>query len=160
MLWTTMPSPVGQLMLVGDGEALTGIYLDPHKGGPAIGADWRQDPIALRDAVSQLEEYAAGERRDFDLPLAPRGTDFQLRVWAALRQIPYGTTESYGSLARRVGTPTASRAVGAANGRNPLSIVVPCHRVIGADGAPRGYGGGIENKLRLLDLERTALAAG
>ena len=152
---TQITSPVGELMLTSDGEALTGVWFSPHDDLPLD--DWvdERDDV-LDDAVAQLESYFAGERTDFDLPLHPHGTDFQLRVWAALREIPYGQTISYGELARRVGNPSASRAVGLANGRNPISIVVPCHRVIGADGSLTGYGGGMERKRTLLDLERGA----
>jgi methylated-DNA-[protein]-cysteine S-methyltransferase len=107
----------------------------------------------LDEARRQLEAYFAGELRDFDLPLAPEGSEFQLRVWEQLRAIPYGETISYGELARRVGDPAAARAVGLANGRNPLPVIVPCHRVIGADGSLTGFGGGLERKRRLLELE-------
>jgi methylated-DNA-[protein]-cysteine S-methyltransferase len=113
----------------------------------------------LDAAVRQLREYFAGERRDFDLPLEPAGTPFQLTVWDALRGIPYAETINYGQLAVRVGNPTASRAVGLANGRNPISIVVPCHRVIGANGSLTGYGGGLDRKRTLLDLERRTAGA-
>ena len=152
---TQITSPVGELMLTSNGEALTGVWFSPHDDLPLD--DWvdERDDV-LDDAVAQLESYFAGERTDFDLPLHPQGTDFQLRVWAALREIPYGETISYGELARRVGNPSASRAVGLANGRNPISIVVPCHRVIGADGSLTGYGGGMDRKRTLLDLERRA----
>jgi len=112
------------------------------------------DPRALEPVRRQLDQYFRGERRDFDLPLALRGTPFQLRVWAELQRIPYGTTISYGELARRLGDPNLTRAVGAANGANPVSIIVPCHRVIGADGSLIGYGGGLENKRALLALEQ------
>jgi methylated-DNA-[protein]-cysteine S-methyltransferase len=157
--FTTLPSPIGELLLISDGAALTGIYMPPHKGAPEVAADWTRDPAPLRAAVEQLEEYFAGERTAFDLPLAPRGTAFQLRVWAALGEIPYGRTESYGRLAARVGNPRAVRAVGLANGRNPLSIVVPCHRVIGANGSLTGYGGGLDRKTQLLALERQHAAS-
>ena len=113
--------------------------------------------MGARQALGQLAEYFAGSRQDFDLPLRPQGTAFQQTVWQALLDIPYGTTESYGELARRIGQPTASRAVGLANGRNPISIVIPCHRVVGANGSLTGYGGGIERKRTLLDLEQDRL---
>jgi methylated-DNA-[protein]-cysteine S-methyltransferase len=113
----------------------------------------QEDPRAARVAVEQLREYFAGERLEFDLPLAPRGTPFQLEVWQALRTIPYGATTSYGAIARAIGRPSGFRAVGMANGRNPISIVVPCHRVIGASGALTGYGGGLDRKEWLLALE-------
>jgi methylated-DNA-[protein]-cysteine S-methyltransferase len=115
----------------------------------------RATPV-LRAAAAQLAEYFAGKRRTFDLPLAPHGTPFQLAVWSALRAIPYGETRNYAELARAIGRPTASRAVGAANGKNPLGIIVPCHRVIGASGALTGYAGGLSAKRWLLELEATA----
>jgi len=150
---TTKTSPVGDLLLTSDGTAITGVYFAPHDNLPLD--LWVDEPDAvLTDAVAQLDAYFAGERTDFDLDLRPTGTEFQLRVWQALRDIPYGETISYGELARRVGNPSASRAVGLANGRNPISIVVPCHRVIGADGSLTGYGGGMDRKRLLLDLER------
>jgi methylated-DNA-[protein]-cysteine S-methyltransferase len=150
---TTIASPVGELMLTSDGEYVTGVWFAPHDNLPLD--EWVDERDAvLDDAARQLADYFAGERTDFDLPLRPTGTEFQLRVWEALRGIPYGETISYGELARRVGNPSASRAVGLANGRNPISIVVPCHRVIGADGSLTGYGGGMDRKRLLLDLER------
>jgi methylated-DNA-[protein]-cysteine S-methyltransferase len=145
----TIHTPVGELRLTGD-EALTAVHFS------ANGAD-EPTPV-LAAAAAQLEEYLAGERTSFDLPLSPRGTEFQRRVWDALVEIPYGETVSYAELARRVGAPAAVRAVGAANGRNPLSIVVPCHRVVGSDGSLTGYGGGLPAKRWLLDLERSARA--
>lgn len=149
-------TPIGILRLVGDERHLERIDL-PNAAARAPDAGWREEcrtlPAALDAAKQQLAEYFEGDRRDFDLPLAPDGTAFQLRVWEELRRITYGETISYGELARRIGKPTASRAVGAANGRNPLSIVVPCHRVIGADGTLIGFGGGLPVKQALLDLE-------
>ena len=149
--WTmTVDSPVGPLLLTSDGDALTRLLF----GGPPEAA-WRTDPCpVLERARDQLAEYFTGQRHDFDLPLEPAGTPFQLRVWEALREIPYARTWSYAQLATRVGSPGASRAVGLANGRNPICIVVPCHRVIGADGSLTGYGGGLDRKRLLLDLER------
>ena len=147
---TTVDSPIGPLLLTSDGSALTRLLIGDEPD-PA----WSTEPCAvLVRAVEQLAEYFAGVRTDFDLPLAPSGTDFQLRVWQALREIPYARTATYGELAARVGNVNASRAVGLANGRNPISIVVPCHRVIGANGKLVGYGGGLERKRLLLDLER------
>ena len=146
---TTFHSPIGPLTLhAGDG-ALTGVWMEddpdlPQRTGYA-------PPLA--EARIQLEAYFAGDLRVFDLPLAPEGTDFQLRVWKELSKIPYGETISYGELARRVGDPGAARAVGLANGANPLPVIVPCHRVIGADGSLTGYGGGLDRKRRLLELE-------
>lgn len=125
-----------------------------------VAVDWRKTDVGveqkneiLRAAERQLKEYFAGQRTSFDLPLDPRGTEFQKRVWLELRKIPYGKTISYGEQARRIGKPRSSRAVGAANGKNPLGIIVPCHRVIGANGSLTGFGGGIENKKQLLELE-------
>lgn len=158
---TTYASPVGELLLTGDGEALTGLWFDQGRR-PAVAAalPGRRDDDAFEPARLQLDEYFAGERRDFELALAPRGTEWELRVWAALREIPYGETRSYGEIAREVCTIRAARAVGLANARNPISVIVPCHRVIGSDGSLTGYGGGLERKRFLLDLEagRAALA--
>lgn len=148
-----MESPVGRLLLTADERALTGIYF--QGGYPAVGDDWKErsaHPV-LRAAKRQLGEYFAGRRRNFDLPLAPKGTPFQLSVWKALLGIPYGKTRSYGDIARKIGKPKAVRAVGAANGANPIPLVVPCHRVIGSDGSLTGYGGGLPRKQRLLALE-------
>jgi methylated-DNA-[protein]-cysteine S-methyltransferase len=153
-------SPIGRIVLHSDGTALTGLYMDvPAR--PPIGLEgWALDASAepLRDAAWQLNEYFAGRRREFDVPLRLRGTQFQQRVWQVLQEIPYGETLSYGELARRIGNPNASRAVGLANGRNPISILVPCHRVIGADGSLTGYGGGVERKRWLLAHEGLQLA--
>ncbi|MFD0776228.1 methylated-DNA--[protein]-cysteine S-methyltransferase [Streptomonospora algeriensis] len=154
-LYDLVPSPLGELLLIGDGEAVTGLYMDPHERfAQQVRSEWRRDPTALREAAEQLGAYFAGELREFSLPLAPLGTAFQRTVWRALTTIPYGATATYGGLARAIGKPNASRAVGMANNRNPVSIIVPCHRVIGADGAMVGYGGGISRKEVLLSLER------
>jgi methylated-DNA-[protein]-cysteine S-methyltransferase len=149
---TTLPSPIGDIVLTGDREGLTGVYM----GGPPGGLDpaWRSDPAEFREAVNQLTAYFAGELRQFTIPLRPAGTRFQLAVWEQLRAIPYGETRSYGQLALALGSPGASRAVGAANGSNPLSIIVPCHRVIGADGKLTGFAGGLPRKQWLLAMER------
>ncbi len=149
-------SPVGRLLLTGDGSALTGVYfLDADGRGPATGLN--RSPGAFTEVKAQLAAYFGGELKDFDLRLAPAGTPFQLAVWAELTRIPYGATTSYGDIARALGkSPVASRAVGAANGRNPIPIIVPCHRVIGADGGLTGYGGGLELKLTLLQIEGAA----
>ncbi|MGQ0618512.1 MAG: methylated-DNA--[protein]-cysteine S-methyltransferase [Panacagrimonas sp.] len=145
-----MPSPIGELLLVGEGDALVGLYMIERKNDPALGLC---DDARLSVARQQLEAYFAGRRTSFELELRPMGTDFQRKVWAALREIPFGETISYGELARRIGQPSASRAVGLANGQNPISIIVPCHRVIGANGSLTGYGGGIERKRWLLAHE-------
>jgi methylated-DNA-[protein]-cysteine S-methyltransferase len=158
-----LDSPVGPLRLVSDGDHLTGVFFSEHRHAPersGTQVDLQEAPEVLRRAVQQLGEYFEGRRTDFDLPLGASGTPFQQRVWDLLRQIPYGRTRSYGQLAAELGQPGASRAVGLANGRNPLSIVVPCHRVVGADGSLTGYGGGAERKRHLLDLERGTGAEG
>lgn len=156
VFFTHLETPLCTLRLTSDGEALTGIYLLPdHRHAPEITSEWQESPTLpiFQDAATQLTEYFAGHRTEFSLPLAAQGTDFQKRVWAELLQIPYGQTISYGELARRIGNPSASRAVGLANGKNPLSIVIPCHRVIGASGKLTGYGGGLPRKEALLALE-------
>jgi methylated-DNA-[protein]-cysteine S-methyltransferase len=155
--FATVPSPVGDIVLLGDGSAVTGCYLTGPDLRPPVLDGLDPDDGSLDDAGTQLAEYFAGDRRDFDLPLAPHGTDFQRRVWAQLQTIPYGTTCSYADIARGIGATNGFRAVGLANGRNPISIIVPCHRVIGADGSLTGYGGGIERKRFLLDLEAGGL---
>jgi methylated-DNA-[protein]-cysteine S-methyltransferase len=147
-------SPVGDLLLVGDRDHLRGLYLSPERWASKIAADWVRDDGAFADVTTQLREYFAGERTVFDVPLALHGTPFQQRVWEGLRTIPYGRTTSYGRLAAQVGRPGAARAVGLANGRNPVSIIVPCHRVIGSGGALTGYGGGLDRKRALLALEQ------
>lgn len=150
-------SPIGPLTLVAEGDAITCVYMDDqrHLPGPErFGLADPGDSVVLKEAERQLAEYFAGERTDFDLPLSATGTEFQRTVWAALCDIPYGETVSYGELARRIGKPAASRAVGLANGKNPISIVVPCHRVIGSSGRLVGYGGGLDRKQTLLALER------
>lgn len=151
--YTTITSPIDPLTLVARDGRLIGIYCQQHKGKPEIAEDWKEDPEPFAEPIRQLQEYFQGSRREFDLPLAPDGTEFQQQVWAELRRIPFGETISYGELARRINNPKAVRAVGLANGRNPISIVIPCHRVIGANGKLTGYGGGLERKKRLLELE-------
>lgn len=143
------------MLLVANDTALTGLHFVDEKYYPGIAADWQQAPRATMIAQSrkQLDEYFAGTRTAFELPVEPTGTTFQCGVWRALQKIPYGTTINYGTLARRIGKPSASRAVGAANGRNPISIVIPCHRVIGANGDLTGYAGGMARKDALLRLE-------
>lgn len=166
------PSPLGLLLLTSDGESLTGLYLPDHKGGPAPSAGndprpgsdvqrrsemsaavWQHDPEQFGAVCEQLAAYFTGELREFHLSLAAAGTGFQQRVWRELSRIPFGESISYGELACRIGNPAASRAVGRANGQNPISIIVPCHRVIGANGALTGYGGGIDRKRWLLEHE-------
>ena len=147
--YATTRSPVGELLLTAGPAGLTGVYLEP----PPLAAGRRLDEDGLSAAAGQLAEYFAGERTSFDLELAPSGTPFQLRVWQELRRVPYGSTVTYGELARRLGLPRAARAVGAANGQNPLSIVVPCHRVVGSGGSLVGYSGGLGRKRALLELE-------
>ena len=148
-LYDIVGSPIGELLLVGDGESLTRLDFGPAHVRPG----WRREPAAFADARDQLDAYFAGDLRTFDLPLAPTGTPFQRRVWDTLTAIPYGETTSYGELAESIGRPGSARAVGAANGRNPIAIVVPCHRVIGVDRTLTGYAGGLDAKLTLLTLE-------
>ncbi len=152
---TTMASPVGSLTLTAVDGKLTRLHMDGQRHAPDASPSWERDDAGLAGVVEQLEAYFAGSRQDFDVPLALAGTAFQQEVWAGLLEIPYGETVSYGELARRVGRPGASRAVGLANGRNPVAIIVPCHRVIGANGTLTGYGGGLDRKTWLLDHERT-----
>ena len=160
MLYTHIDSPVGPLLLASDNDGLRLIEFHAPRYAMQRDADWREgDDATLRMTRAQLDEYFAGKRRTFDLPLAPRGTEFQRSVWHTLATIPYGKTISYAQLATRVGKPTAMRAVGAANGRNPLPIVLPCHRVIGADGNLTGFGGGLPTKEFLLNLEGALPAA-
>lgn len=154
---TTIASPLGPLRLIGDGHALHGLYTKPGpESKPGAAAHEPADEL-FAEVRAQLDAYFAGHRTAFDVPLVLSGTPFQRRVWGALREIPYGTTISYGELARRVGQPSAARAVGLANGRNPVSVIVPCHRVIGTDGTLTGYGGGLDRKRRLLELEAAVL---
>jgi methylated-DNA-[protein]-cysteine S-methyltransferase len=157
MISTVHDSPLGPLTLHSDGAALTGLEFDNPKH-PLPPCPRGTDRV-LDEARRQLDQYFAGRRHAFELALAPRGTPFQQLVWQALRAIPYGATRSYGQQAAAIGKPNAARAVGLANGRNPISIVVPCHRVIGANGALTGFGGGIEVKRQLLELERAAARA-
>jgi methylated-DNA-[protein]-cysteine S-methyltransferase len=151
--WYEIDSPIGALLLAGNEQALLQVHFQsgPHRLRPQ--AQWRHGGAALRAAVAQLEEYFAGRRRSFDLALRPAGTLFQQKVWRELQRIPYGETISYGELARRVGLPGGARAVGLANGSNPIPIIVPCHRVIGSDGSLTGFGGGLPIKHALLSLE-------
>lgn len=148
-----MTTPVGSLLLVADAHGLRAVGFEQGPHQPSVEPHWKHNPGKLEFARVQFEEYFAGTRQTFDMPLHPLGTPFQLSVWEALAKIPYATTTSYGELARRIGNPKAMRAVGAANGRNPLPIVVPCHRVIGGDGSLTGFGGGLPTKRFLLTLE-------
>jgi methylated-DNA-[protein]-cysteine S-methyltransferase len=145
--------PLGPLLAVGDEHGLAALYLPSAKKPATVQPDWVQDEAAFDEVRDQLREYFAGERAEFDLPLHPRGSAFQQRVWAALARIPYGQTTSYGKIAATVGAPDAARAVGLANGQNPIPIIVPCHRVIGANGSLVGYGGGLDAKRWLLAHE-------
>jgi methylated-DNA-[protein]-cysteine S-methyltransferase len=154
---TVVDSPVGPLTLVATGSVLTGVYLDAGRHPPAPGRFGAADPGPFAEVTRQLGEYFSGERTAFELQLALAGTAFQQRVWDELRAIPYGQTISYGALARRIGQPTASRAVGLANGKNPVAIIVPCHRVVGADGSLAGYGGGLDRKRFLIALEQQVI---
>lgn len=157
MTHTFIDSPIGTLTLVREDAGLTGVYMPEHKPAPDEARFGGRDDRAFGDAVQQFGEYWAGERASFDLPMAPVGTDFQLRVWDALVSIPFGETRTYGWIAEQIRQPTAVRAVGLANSRNPLSIIVPCHRVVGANGALTGYAGGIDRKRFLLEHELGAM---
>jgi methylated-DNA-[protein]-cysteine S-methyltransferase len=151
-------SPIGALLLIGDGHALTGLWMldaDKYAGrAPGREAGLTPSPASFREVAAQLEAYFAGDLKEFTVPLAPSGTPFQLAVWTELTKIPYGSTVSYGDIARALSKrPVAARAVGLANGANPISVIVPCHRVIGSDGSLTGYGGGLDRKELLLRLE-------
>jgi methylated-DNA-[protein]-cysteine S-methyltransferase len=155
---TVIDSAVGRLTLVAEDGAIVGLYMNLQRHRPDDGdlgePDRRGRQAApFKTAADQLDAYFAGALTRFTLPMAPRGSEFQQRVWTALQDIPYGQTESYGELAERIGSPRAARAVGLANGKNPISIVIPCHRVVGSDGNLTGYGGGLDRKKQLLDLE-------
>ena len=152
--YDTVESPIGPLLITASSGALTRLYMSPFE----LDSAWVHDPAALAEPARQLREYFAGERTEFELELRPAGTVFQQAVWELLLAIPYGRTTTYGALALELGDPRKVRAVGLANGRNPISIVVPCHRVIGSDGSLTGYGGGLERKRHLLDLEAEVVA--
>lgn len=152
MFHTHIASPVGDLLAVSNGEAIVQLEFDAQRRRATPG---RRSPAEFGALREQLAAYFAGELKRFDLPLAPAGAEFEQRVWRLLQQIPYGTTTSYGAIARQLKSPNAARAVGTANGRNPIAIVIPCHRVIGADGSLTGYGGGLARKRLLLELEST-----
>ena len=147
-----LPSPLGPVLVMSEDDMLTRVYLDCDEV-PA-GDDWVRDPDSFASVAEQLDAYWRGELTTFDVPMDPPGTEFQKQVWAALTDIPYGTTMTYGAIADAIGKPRAVRAVGRANGSNPIAVIVPCHRVIGANGSLTGYAGGIDKKERLLALER------
>ncbi|WP_211358275.1 methylated-DNA--[protein]-cysteine S-methyltransferase [Amycolatopsis cihanbeyliensis] len=151
---TVVDSPVGELTLVAADGVLAGLYMQRQRYRPPQETFGERDPRPFGEAGRQLAEYFAGQRTEFDLPLALSGTPFQRTVWSALREIPCGETATYGELAERIGRPTAARAVGLANGKNPIGVIVPCHRLLGSSGELTGYGGGIERKRYLLELER------
>ncbi len=151
--FTIFVSPIGKLLLTGNGKDLTGLNFQDGTHPEKIDPDWVRDDAQFAQSVEQLEAYFAGDLKQFDLPMAPKGTDFQMSVWEALCSIPYGRTISYGQLAEQIGNPKAVRAVGGANGKNPIAIIVPCHRVIGSDGTLTGFGGGLPIKEALLTLE-------
>jgi methylated-DNA-[protein]-cysteine S-methyltransferase len=153
LLYTSVASPIGELLLLGDGQVLSGLYMQAGRKPIAVGSRWRRSSAAFEHVHAQLQEYFAGKRAAFDVSLIMQGDPFERLVWRALQDIPYGATVSYGEIARRIGHPSAARAVGLANARNPIAIIVPCHRVIGADGTLTGYGGGLERKRALLELE-------
>ncbi|WP_146910354.1 methylated-DNA--[protein]-cysteine S-methyltransferase [Arenimonas daejeonensis] len=153
MWFDEFDTPIGVMTMAADPTGLRHVLFPDNKYPPARDTSWRRDAGALREAREQLLAYFAGERQTFDLPLAPTGTAFQVKVWTTLARIPYGRTWSYGDLARHIGEPKAVRAVGAANGRNPLPVILPCHRVIGADGSLTGFGGGLPLKKFLLQHE-------
>ncbi len=156
--YTMFESPVGPLLLAGDSNALRRVSFESSKRSALPQAEWKQNRAAFAEVIRQLQAYFRGELKEFDLPLAMEGTEFQLRVWNALRKIPYGETISYAQLAECIGNPQAVRAVGLANGSNPIPIIVPCHRVIGSDGGLTGFGGGLSTKKKLLDLESKQLS--
>jgi methylated-DNA-[protein]-cysteine S-methyltransferase len=150
--YSVLETPIGEFVLLGDGEAITEAFF-ANERTPTV--DWARDDFAFKSARAQLEAYFNGQLREFDLNLAPKGTPFQRAVWDAVTQVDYGHTTTYATIANELGKPSAYRAVGAANGRNPISIIVPCHRVLGTDGGLTGYGGGLHRKRWLLDLEGT-----
>ena len=152
--YRSIESPTGRLLLSADDRGLRTLAFGEGRTPPAAESSWRRGGAPLDEPVRQIRAFFAGELQRFDLSLQPQGTEFQRRVWRALLEIPYGQTISYGELARRLGNPAASRAVGLANGSNPIAIIIPCHRVIGSNGKLTGYGGGLENKRWLLDFER------
>jgi methylated-DNA-[protein]-cysteine S-methyltransferase len=157
--YTKVDSPIGQLLLVGDDAGLSGLYMQDGERPARIGGDWFPAAAPFESVTAQLDEYFAGQRAVFGLRLALRGSSFQRLVWQTLLRIPHGQTATYGEIARRVGRPADARAVGWANASNPVAVIVPCHRVVGADGTLTGYAGGLERKRLLLDLESGDRAA-
>lgn len=158
VFYTTFESPVGILLLAGDAEALRLVSFETSKRPAPPRPEWKQNQAQFAEVIRQLQAYFRGELKEFDVQLAMEGTEFQLRVWNALREIPYGETITYAQLAERIGNPKAVRAVGLANGSNPIPIIVPCHRVIGSDGSLTGFGGGLTTKKMLLELESKQLS--
>jgi methylated-DNA-[protein]-cysteine S-methyltransferase len=158
MFYTTMKSPIGPLTLAGDKGGLRLVHFATGRRPKSAPRDWIEDRTPFKEVIRQLDSYFEGKLQDFDLPLVLDGTKFQLLVWRSLREIPYGETVSYGQLARRIGSPDAARAVGLANGSNPIPIIIPCHRVIGSNGHLTGFGGGLPVKKKLLALESRQLS--
>ena len=156
--YTRIDSPVGKLLLAADTQGLRLVSFETSKRAAPVQPGWKEDKAPFAEVLRQLQAYFGGELREFALQLAPEGTEFQLRVWDSLRAIPYGETISYGQLAQKLGNPQAVRAVGLANACNPIPIIVPCHRVIGSNGSLTGFGGGLANKRKLLDLESRQLS--
>ena len=156
--YDTFDSPQGGMLLVASDDGLTGVYFDRQKHHPKLATDWKENPRhkLLRQAKRELEEYFCGKRKRFEVALDPEGTPFQRAVWKAISTVGFGKTISYGELARRAGHPGSARAAGAATGRNPLGIIVPCHRIMGSDGSLTGYAGGLNRKRALLELEGAA----
>jgi methylated-DNA-[protein]-cysteine S-methyltransferase len=153
IFYTTMESPVGPLLLAGDAHGLRSVSFEKSKRAERVQPEWKEDKAPFTEVIRQLRAYFGGKLKEFDVLLALEGTEFQLAVWRSLQTIPYGETISYGQLAQRIGNPRAVRAVGLANGCNPIPIIVPCHRVIGSNGSLTGFGGGLANKKKLLALE-------
>lgn len=155
VFYTEIESPIGPLLMTLESDHLTNICMFNQKRTVPIQPDWIASDRHFRDTAKQLKEYFKGKRREFEIPIRPRGTEFQQAVWNQLLKIPYGTTVSYGEIARRIQNPKAVRAVGLANGQNPIPLIIPCHRVIGANGKLTGFGGGLENKAMLLRIEQS-----
>ena len=158
MSHTSMDSPIGPLLLAGDERGLHLVHFVNGRHSKSPSPDWVDDKIPFKEAIGQLRAYFAGKLTEFELPLVLEGTEFQLHVWRNLQKIPYGETVSYGQLAKRIGSPDAARAVGLANGSNPIPIIIPCHRVIGSNGDLTGFGGGLPTKKKLLALESRQLS--